>query len=632
MDFFQQQDKARRNTGLLALYFFLAIALIAIAVNTVFYFFFKFTELYPYTPSTWFSDSVWMYVTGATFLVILSGSLFRFFALVGGGRSVANMVAAIPVNLNSHITAEKQYINVVEEMSIASGVPMPELYIMNKEQGINAFVAGYKSTEAVMVVTQGALEQLTRDELQGVVGHEFSHILNGDMRINIRLMAILAGILSIGQIGRFLLRGGSRTQYRRNSKDNGQGALIVLAIALLVIGYIGLFFGRLIKAAISRQREFLADASAVQFTRNPKGIAGALNKIKESISGAFLASSHAEDMSHMCFGETQSISFSDLLSTHPPLNDRINAIDPSFLKIEKAKNIINKRKQSDVPENSMGFSADEAIHTDAQKIANSVGNPTAEHMLYAVAIHENFSSSLMGFVHSSDGAKAIVYILLMDSRDTQQELNILNTRNEMNLIDQLGKEVDFIKKLGKRQRLPLIDLLLPSLKKLSNADLKEFLLTIEAVIRADKKFTLFEFVLLTILKQHLRDKTGYADKIKYYSFKPVVKDIQLILSVLAHCSAQSDDRKQASYQRCLQSFTLEPLPMLPMKGASIKSISRALNQLNLLSFLLKKSVLEACADTILDDGIIMPAEAELLRAVAETLGCPMPPLLPEHTA
>ncbi len=627
MDFFQQQDKARQKTGLLIFYFVLAIVLIVAAVNSVFYFFFKFTGFNSYTPETWFSNTVWLYITGVTLLIILSGSLFRFLALASGGRSVADMVNARSVDLNTHNAAEKQYINVVEEMSIASGTPMPELYVMDEEQGINAFVAGYKSTEAVMVVTRGTLEQLSRDELQGVIGHEFSHILNGDMRINIRLMAILAGILSIGQIGRVLLYSGSRTRYRRSGKNNGQGALIVLAIALLAIGYIGLFFGRLIKAAISRQREFLADASAVQFTRNPKGIAGALNKIKESINGAFLDNSHAEDMSHMCFGETIHVSFQSLLATHPPLDERIKAIDPLFLKIQKSKRTIEERKQRVMPDDIIGFSGSGGVHTDAQQITGSIGNPTPEHMLYAVAMHESFSSSLMEFVHTKEGAKAITYVLLLSGKNKQQELDVLKVRNEMDLVNRLGNELNIIKKLDRRQRLPLIDLLLPSLKKLSRNELKEFLITAEAMIKADNKFSFFEFVLLTILKKHLLDKSGHADKVKYYSFKPVVKDIQLILSVLTHCSSQSENRKQASYQRCMQSFTMDSLPMMSITDASIKNIVDALNRLNLLSFLLKKSVLEACADSVLDDGIVMPVEAELLRAISESIDCPMPPLI-----
>jgi len=631
MDFFQQQDKARRKTGLLALYFIMAITLIIAAVNAAFYFFFKFTEFYPYTPKTWFSDSVWLYVTGVTLLVILSGSLFRFISLAGGGRSVADMVGARAIDLNSHDAAEKIYINVVEEISIASGTPMPELYVMDEERGINAFVAGYKSTEAVMVVTRGTLEQLNRDELQGVIGHEFSHILNGDMRINIRLMSILAGILSIGQVGRFLLRGGSGRSYRRSSKNDGQGALIVLAIALLIIGYIGLFFGRLIKAAISRQREYLADASAVQFTRNPKGIAGALNKIKESVNGAFLDNSHAEDMSHMCFGETQSISFSGLLATHPPLDQRINAIDPSFLKIQKSKKIIKDRNQVETPESAMGFSGGEAIHASAQQITSAIGNPTPEHMIYAAAMHDTFSLDLMSFVHSKEGAKAVVYVLLLANKDKQKELEVLKSQNELDLIKKLKDEKEIIEKLDKRQRLPLVDLVLPSLKKLSKNDSKKFLITTEAMIKADNKFTFFEFILLTILNQHLKDKAGRVDKVKYYSFKPVINDIQLILSVLAHCSAQANDRKILSYQRCLKTFTMESLPMVSMKDANVKSIGSSLNKLNFLSYLLKKSVLEACADTVLDDGIIMAEEAELLRAISESLGCPMPPLLPDAT-
>src|SRR6185295_10385386 len=220
---------------------------------------------------------------------------------------------------------ERRLVNVVEEMAIASGVRVPTVYVMDGERGINAFAAGWDASGAVVVATRGTLETLNRDELQGVVGHEFSHILNGDMRLNIRMLGVLAGIVFIGSIGEFVMRS---TRESRDSK--AAGGVFLVGLALFIIGYVGLFFARVIKAAVSRQREFLADAASVQFTRNPDGIAGALDQIRGASSGALISARCAEDMSHMFFGQSVRMRLGGLLATHPSLDERIARINPGF--------------------------------------------------------------------------------------------------------------------------------------------------------------------------------------------------------------------------------------------------------------------------------------------------------------
>lgn len=342
MSFFGNQDRARRRTGLLVLLFLLAVITIVFAVISLVYLaIVSQTDRQPYLH--WLQSPQGL-LTGAGILVVIaSGSLFRYLALRGGGEEVAKMVKARPIAPDSNDPDERRLRHVTEEMAIASGITMPELYVMDREEGINAFVAGYQPNEAVMVVTRGTLTQLNRDELQGVVGHEFSHILNGDMRINVRLIALLAGILLIGQFGQTILRGtlysGAMRGGRRGGGDNrGRLVALGLGLGLMVVGYIGLFFGRLIKSAISRQREFLADAASVQFTRQPEGIAGALYKIQRNQAGSQLTDTgHAEDMAHMCFGESIPLSFSKFMASHPPIEERINAIDPSMLARMRAR-------------------------------------------------------------------------------------------------------------------------------------------------------------------------------------------------------------------------------------------------------------------------------------------------------
>jgi len=305
MDFFEHQHKAKQKTKLLVFYFVLAVVLIIAVINTVVFILGNNSGQFQISIKEWLLSPWFAGITLGTLLVIFLGSLIRGIQISGGGQSVAKMVNARAINMNSKDKLERRLINVVEEMSIASGMPVPSLFIMDEEMGMNAFVAGLVPSDTVLVVTEGLLEKLNRQELQGVVAHEFSHIFNADMRMNVRLIAILGGILALGQLGYFMLRSMRYRSYRRSSSNSGNNqmglVIIGVAIALLVVGYIGLFFGRLIKAAISRQREFLADASAVQYSRDSMGIANALYQIKTNGKGSLLDSSHAEDMSHMCF-------------------------------------------------------------------------------------------------------------------------------------------------------------------------------------------------------------------------------------------------------------------------------------------------------------------------------------------
>ncbi|HBC34455.1 MAG TPA: peptidase M48, partial [Marinobacter adhaerens] len=329
--FFQRQAHARRNTILLVFLFLTAVAFITLAVCLVGYFVTR-SESSGLAFHHWLLSNHGLLTAVTVVSLIVLGSLLRWVDLAGGGDRVAKMVGARPIDPDTRDSDERKLRNIVEEMAIASGVSVPELYVMDQETGINAFVAGYTPGEAVMVVTHGAITQLSRDELQGVVAHEFSHIFNGDMRLNVRLIALLAGILMIGQIGGFLLRASFYRGHRvgRSRDGRAQAAMGIIGLALFVIGYVGVFFGRLIQAAVSRQREMLADASSVQFTRNPEGIAGALFKI--GMKGGYLdTTSHASDMNHMCFGESARMKFTSLLASHPPIDERINAIQPGML-------------------------------------------------------------------------------------------------------------------------------------------------------------------------------------------------------------------------------------------------------------------------------------------------------------
>ena len=324
MDFFTQQEKSRKKTGLLVFFFITAVVLIIAALYAVItaILFYNKMVIDPFQPV------LLLCVAGGTLAIVIGGSLFKTSQLRRGGAAVAKMLGARPVARDTRDLKEKQFLNVVEEMAIASGVTVPDAYVLD-EQGINAFAAGWGTSDAAVCVTTGCLNFLTRDELQGVIAHEFSHVLNGDMRLNIRLMGLIFGILVIAQIGYFILRGSSRGRVRissgRGKSGSGAAVIFLVALALMCIGYIGVFFGNLIMAAVSRAREFLADASAVQFTRNPSGIAGALKKIGGLADGSLIHHPNAAQASHMFFANGISSFWSNMFATHPPLAKRVSA-------------------------------------------------------------------------------------------------------------------------------------------------------------------------------------------------------------------------------------------------------------------------------------------------------------------
>jgi len=324
MDFFEQQEKARRSSKVLVVYFVMAVACIIASVYFASLLIFHGTQTQqqlgaPIPELVLWDPKLFLYVAVGTLGVVVLGSLYKTAALSKGGSAVAESLGGRLVNPNTTNPDERKLRNVVEEMAIASGVAVPKVYVLDDESGINAFAAGHAQGDAAIGVTLGCMTLLNRDELQGVIGHEFSHILNGDMRMNLRLMGVVFGIVCLAVIGRVLI-------FTRGGK--GKNPLMLLGLALIVIGAIGAFFGRLIQAALSRQREFLADASAVQFTRNAAGLSMALQKIGRT--GSRVESAHAGEAAHMFFENGLGKPFLGMLATHPAIEERIRAIDPAW--------------------------------------------------------------------------------------------------------------------------------------------------------------------------------------------------------------------------------------------------------------------------------------------------------------
>ncbi len=635
--FFERQANAKRNTALLVFLFAIAVTLIALAVCVVGYFVTR-SETTSLPFHQWLMSYHGLMTATVVVLLITGASAIRWIDLAGGGDRVANMVGARLLDPSSQDSDERRYRNVVEEMAIASGVPVPQLYVMDHETGINAFVAGYSPNEAVMVVTHGALTQLSRDELQGVIGHEFSHILNGDMRINVRLIALLAGILAIGQIGTFLLHSASGRAHVSSSRgrNNGQGVILIVALALTVIGYMGVFFGRLIQAAVSRERERLADASSVQFTRNPEGIGGALYKIGLT-SGYFQSTSHASDMNHMCFGETTKMAFSRLLGSHPPIDERIEAIQPGLITRLRSRlrdqpaeyGASQHAEQAATPRGASGFGGT-GTGDHLSSITASAGTVTPGTEQYASQLLARLPANLRELLYTRAGAVQLVYALLTRDLPQASADGMLNFPEDHLVLrpnpDLVGKIMPTLLRESDAIRLPALELAMPALRKLDPDERLALVKRVAEIVQADSRVTLFEFALHSFLKRHLASDAGRVVPVRYRNYKAVETDLSLLFSLMARAGTSNDQEAKQLHQQVIASFIRGQRGSSPVlfPRATVASLSHSLKRLNQLSPLLKPAVLDACAQCVQHDGQVEAREYELLRLVADQLDIPLP--------
>lgn len=655
MDFFERQDQARRKTKWLIVYFAMAVIGMTAAIYIAALVIFSGVQSHhhrfnydggPPALSLW-NPQIFFGVSLATLAIIGIGSSYKTMALAAGGSAVSEMMGGRLLSPNASDPDERKLLNVVEEMSIASGVPMPQVYVLDDEDGINAFAAGHKPGDATITVTRGCMKLLSRDELQGVVGHEFSHILNGDMRLNLRLMGIIFGILCLAIIGRVLLqtaRGGGR--------GRGQNPLPLLGLVLLIVGYIGVFFGRLIQAAVSRQREFLADASSVQFTRNPAGITGALKKIGGlGENGSRLSHAHSEELSHMFFGNGVSEPFIGLLETHPPLVDRIRAFDPNFdgkfpyVRYDgrdQSPAEMARPGRAPVP-NLFGTVLGGAILAsgNAEKppvirphaVLPNLGNPTPLHLHYAEQLRSSLPENVKAAARTPLSAAALIYALLLSG---DEKLRAVQT-------DEIGKRFvpevaettralyPDVSAAAKHARLPMVNLAIGTLRNLTAEQFNAFTAALQWLVGSDGRVELFEFVLQKIVLHHLTPAFNQVrpPSIQYYTFRPLVPDCIVILSALANVSSDVPEEIQkafaagAPYLRAPDDVDLQ---LLPREQCGVDAVDAALNRLVLAVPIIRKNLLEACARAVGADGVILESEAELLRAVSDSLDCPMPPL------
>jgi len=656
MDFFAQQDRARRQTRFLILLFIFAGIAIVVAVDLV-----VLTLVANMDNDTgqliapglhWAGEHAGL-VAGtslATAGLIAMASLFRIATLGSGGGKVARSLGGTLITPDTQDPLRRRLHNVVEEMAIASGVPVPEVYVLEQEAGLNAFAAGFTPGDAAIAVTRGSLETFNRNELQGVIAHEFSHVLNGDMRLNMRLMGILFGILVISVIGRTILRSVRHARFRSsrsNNKGGGIVVVVVIGLALAVIGYLGLFLARLIKAGVSRQREYLADASAVQFTRQTDGIAGALKKIGYGAS-SIIQDSDGEEVSHMLFANGLR-SFFNLYATHPPIEERIRALDPGFdpeaYVRDMAKQVATRAAAADEERTAPGPETATAqpqwsrlmeslLILTPGAVSNSIGNPNSEHIQHAAELRRLIPAQVHRAAQSRSGALLLTVALLLNEDDDirTQQLRQLSSSFGPEHLSIIGQLYTTLHELGAPFRLPLMELAFPALKERPREQIEALVDIVDELIQTDGKVDTFEYLLSRALLSYLRDADRPQRTTTARGTKLVksLDELHTLFSVVARLGHQEgDEAARNAYQVGMLSLLPNTVdwPDYDPPENWVPQMDTALDHLDRLPAMAKEELVKALSAAIAHDGKVTVSEAELLRAVCATLHCPLPPFV-----
>jgi Zn-dependent protease with chaperone function len=643
MNFFEQQDRSRKSTVQLVCLFGLAVITLIIMTNLLVMGVFGYINSeHIYDAGDLFHQldwSIFAAVSAGVCAVVLLGSLYKIMALSGGGKSVAESLGGKLIPQNTQDPQQRKLLNVVEEMAIASGTPAPPVYLLDDEPGINAFAAGFSPRDAVIGITQGALDSFSRDQLQGVIAHEFSHIFNGDMRLNIRLIGVLHGILIIGIIGYHTLRSVSRS--RGNKKGGGTAAIALLGLGLMVIGYAGTFFGSLIKAAVSRQREYLADASAVQFTRNPDGIGDALKLIGGHGKGSTVENAGAAEISHAFFAEGVTSFVKSLSATHPPLGKRILRIDPhwngefiSANKIEPPDSEEDTDKQKTLERQKRARKAASvftgATMADVSGAIDKIGNPSQETIDYARILISKLPTVIADAARDPYGARAVIYTLLLDPDQNvrDQQLKYLKSHADMDVLTSMDKLMPEMVNLHIKYRLPLIDMVIPALKQLSLHQYKSFRKILGEIIKMDAKVKLMEWSLQKILLSHLDGQflklsnTGMRNS----SLNQLKQETVLVLSAMAYAGHKDQIKIEEAFFASINSLNFSGLQLVSKKELKVSALDLTLQKLAKLKPLDKQRLLKACAECVVHDQKISSIEIEMLRTFSDALDCPMPPI------
>lgn len=646
MNFFEHQEAARAASRRLVVLFALGVLVVVVAINIVVLFVLATAEQHgvvltnPELRHTgfWPNFGAWVAARPGTVLmttVIVLGviglaSLYKTVVLSGGGGVVARSLGGVRISPDTTDPQQRRLLNVVEEMAIASGVPMPEVYLLEQESGINAFAAGHNPANAAIGVTRGTMTTLNRAELQGVIAHEFSHILNGDMRLNLRLMGLLFGLLVIAMIGRTVFRLGSNS---RDSKSRTFGAIMLIAAAVTTIGYVGLFLGRLIQAAISRHREQLADASAVQFTRDPTGLRGALVKIGALSSGSKIANPEVDEVAHMLFAPGMRRMF----ATHPALEDRIKAIDPRFdpkefdrMRAQLAAVVAEEATSEAALKQKSAMERLESIINipgAAQAVAGLVGNPGTAHLRLARQVRKSLPEDVVVAARHPESARALLLALALDpnleTRERQKNY-ISNQLGAARAVSQLERAVDA---LEPEQRMPALFAAFPALRQLPREQRLQLIACLNGMLQREGRMSLQSYVLRKLAQVHLRDELSPSERTRRLTLDVVQKDIQVLFSVLAQHGQADETIARRAYEAGVHHLLPRARPEFVASANWAQPLDLALSRLDQLAPIVKEQLVEAMVKTVTHDQQLTLGESELLRTVCATLHCPLPPLV-----
>ncbi len=641
MDFFARQAETRRLSRWMVLLFILAVVAIIIAIDLV-----VIVAVAILTSE----DGGVLAAQGVSFdqypLVILVtsvivvgtigiASLVRTVSLSAGGSSVAEQLGGTRVTADATDPLRRRLMNVVEEMAIASGVPVPQVYVLEREAGINAFAAGHTPANAAIAVTRGALVNLNRDELQGVIAHEFSHVLNGDMRLSTRLIGLLFGLTVIAMVARLVLRHGPRGGGGR--KGGGAVAVVMLAaFIVLILGWIGLFFGRLIQAAVSRKRESLADASAIQFTRDSQGLRGALVKIGALGVGSRFVDADAEEVAHLLFAPGLARAF----ATHPPLVDRIREIDPRFqpeefeamrLRMNEERAAAEEEAARDRPKPAERLNTllEGSVVLSPALIAGLVANPGTEQMAQAAQMLASLPAEFRRLAVQPEKAAALFIALALDhapeARDRQ--LAFVHAQVGGAFHDEIRELLAYVDALTAVQRMPALLQVFSSLRQLGRAERIRLLKCINGLLAREGRVSAFAYALRKLAQVQLQDELDPRRRITgSLTLHGAQDELQVLFSALAAHGSEDDTEARRAYEAGMAELLPRIRPPFIRLGHWPPRLDQALTRLDSLQPAAKEMLVKALVRTISHDLRMTVAESELLRAICAVLHCPLPPL------
>jgi Zn-dependent protease with chaperone function len=665
MDFFDQEDRARQQTRRLLWLFGLAVVVVVTLTNLVlaavictfkhpFYggpwwnpvtflingvFLFGEVVVFPmdFLKLIW---NPWLlgWVTLVSLFSIAVGSFYKIHLLSAGGSAVAELLGGRCVEPDTDDLDEQRLRHVVEEMAIASGMPVPEVYVLDNERGINAFAAGHTRDDVAVGVTRGCVKLLNRDELQGVIAHEFSHILNGDTRLNLRLMGLMHGLFWPTPVGRMLVRGSTQARDPDESifdEDTPPFFLPTapIGILFLMVGGLSSPCVRLIKSLIGRKREWLADAAAVQFTRNPAGIAGALKKIGGLYKQGRLDTPYAEIASHLYFANSAFDPLFDFQSTHPPLMKRVRAIDPAFDgQFPKVKTLPpNQCERDRIYEETLA-----RVMAVGKKFPETLADSrglTADNIKAAAALRFGLPPEINQALRESAGAAGVVFSLVLSEDDAMRarQMDILRAKLGPDRFGQTTVLASQIQALDVKYRFALAEFAVPALRQHSLDEYADFNETVRKLVECDDAIDLFEYALTKMVARQLRAyfEGPDLDQARYGRIQDVLPETALLLSALAHVGQDTESQARKAFaegQRYLDAPGAQ-IQFVPHREWDLSQVDAAVARLAKCPAAVQRNILLACGKAVASDGQVTEREAELLRAIADSLDCPMPPFV-----